>query len=80
MLIYKETILIDKIKQILTVEIPFWVFALCFLALVVVVNIDTDDGNVIQQEKVTQIKLAGPDGETLFSFEISEPSTDDDDE
>ena len=71
--------LINKIKQILTVEIPFWVFALCFFALVIVVSIDNDD-NVIQQEKVTLIKLAGPDGETLFEFEISEPSTDDDDE
>ena len=58
----------NKVKNILTVEVPFWVFALCFLCLVVVVNIDTD----IPEEPCNAVgmKLTGPDGETILEFTI----------
>jgi len=58
----------NKVKNILTVEVPFWVFALCFLGLVVVVNIDTD----IPEEPCNAVgmKLTGPDGETILEFTI----------
>ena len=73
--------MINKIKNILNVEVPFWLFGLCFLLLVVFTNIDTPDPTKsISQQQTTKIKLSGPDGETLFEFEISEPSTDDDDD
>ena len=60
--------MLTKIKNILTVEVPFWVFAICFLVLVVVVNIDTD----VPDEPCNAVgmKLTGPDGETILEFTI----------
>ena len=57
----------NKVKNILTVEVPFWVFALCFLTLVVVVNIDTD---IEEPCNAVGMKLTGPDGETILEFTI----------
>ena len=73
--------MINKIKNILNVEVPFWLFGLCFLLLVIFTSIDTPDPteSTSQQQK-TLIKLSGPEGETLFEFEIKGPRTDDDDD
>lgn len=58
----------NKIKNILTVEVPFWVFAITFFMFVVVVNIDTD----VPDEPCNAVgmKLTGPDGETILEFTI----------
>ena len=73
--------MINKIKNILNVEVPFWLFGLCFLLLVIFTSIDTPDPTEsASQQQTTLIKLSGPDGETLFEFEIKGPRTDDDDD
>jgi len=60
----------NKIKNILTVEVPFWVFAITFFMFVVVVNIDTSEP--VEPCNAVGMKLTGPDGETILEFSIQE--------
>lgn len=60
----------NKIKNILTVEVPFWVFAITFFMFIVVVNIDTSEP--VEPCNAVGMKLTGPDGETILEFSIQE--------
>ena len=59
--------MLQKIKNVLTVEIPFWVFAITFFMFIIVVNIDTE---VEEPCNAVGMKLTGPDGETILEFTI----------
>ena len=61
--------MLQKIKNVLTVEIPFWVFAITFFMFIIVVNIDTE---VEEPCNAVGMKLTGPDGETILEFTIED--------
>ena len=62
--------MLNKMKNRLTVEVPFWVFAITFFLFVVVVNIDTSEP--VEPCNAVGMKLTGPDGETILEFSIQE--------
>lgn len=64
----RRLIMWNKIKNILTVEVPFWVFAITFFMFVIVVNIDTSEP--VEPCNAVGMKLTGPDGETILEFTI----------
>lgn len=59
----------NKIKAILTSEVPFWLFAPVFLLTIVLLSIETDP---VEPCNAVGMKLTGPDGETILEFSIQE--------
>ena len=60
----------NKIKAILTSEVPFWLFAPVFLLTIVLLSIDTSEP--IEPCNAVGMSLTGPDGETILEFTIRE--------
>ena len=59
----------NKIKAILTSEVPFWLFAPVFLLTIVLLSIDTAP---VEPCNAVGMSLTGPDGETILEFTIRE--------
>lgn len=59
----------NKIKAILTSEVPFWLFAPIFLLTIVLLSIDNEP---VQPCNAVGMSLTGPDGETILEFTIRE--------
>ena len=59
----------NKIKAILTSEVPFWLFAPVFLLTIVLLSIEPDP---VQPCNAVGMSLTGPDGETILEFTIRE--------
>lgn len=59
----------NKIKAILTSEVPFWLFAPIFLLTIVLLSIDNEPA---QPCNAVGMSLTGPDGETILEFTIRE--------
>jgi len=60
----------NKIKEILTSEVPFWLFAPVFLLTIILLTIDTSEP--VEPCNAVGMKLTGPDGETILEFTIRE--------
>jgi hypothetical protein len=60
----------NKIKAILTSEVPFWLFAPVFLLTIILLTIDTSEP--VEPCNAVGMKLTGPDGETILEFTIRE--------
>lgn len=65
----KGGVTMNKIKAILTSEVPFWLFAPVFLLTIVLLSIETDP---VEPCNAVGMKLTGPDGETILEFSIQE--------
>jgi len=57
----------NKIKAILTSEVPFWLFAPVFLLTIVLLSIEPEP---VEPCNAVGMKLTGPDGETILEFTI----------
>jgi len=60
----------NKIKAILTSEVPFWLFAPVFFLTIILLSIDTSEP--VEPCNAVGMKLTGPDGETILEFSIQE--------
>lgn len=65
----KGGVTMNKIKAILTSEVPFWLFAPVFLLTIVLLSIETDP---VEPCNAVGMSLTGPDGETILEFTIRE--------
>ena len=65
----KGGVTMNKIKAILTSEVPFWLFAPVFLLTIVLLSIETDP---VEPCNAVGMKLTGPDGETILEFSMQE--------
>jgi hypothetical protein len=66
----KGGVTMNKLKAILTSEVPFWLFAPVFFLTIILLSIDTDP--VQPCNAAVGMKLTGPDGETILEFSIQE--------
>ena len=57
----------NKLKAILTSEVPFWLFAPVFLLTIVLLTIEPEP---VQPCNAVGMSLTGPDGETILEFTI----------
>ena len=57
----------NKVKAILTSEVPFWLFAPVFLLTIVLLSIEPEP---VQPCNAVGMSLTGPDGETILEFTI----------
>ena len=62
----------NKLKAILTSEVPFWLFAPVFLLTIVLLTIVllTIEPEPVQPCNAVGMSLTGPDGETILEFTI----------
>ena len=65
----KGGVTMNKIKAILTSEVPFWLFAPVFLLTIVLLSIEPEP---VQPCNAVGMSLTGPDGETILEFTIRE--------
>lgn len=63
----KGGVTMNKIKAILTSEVPFWLFAPVFLLTIVLLSIEPEP---VEPCNAVGMKLTGPDGETILEFTI----------
>lgn len=63
----KGGVTMNKLKAILTTDVPFWLFAPVFLLTVVLLSIEPEP---VEPCNAVGMSLTGPDGETILQFTI----------
>ena len=63
----KGGVTMNKLKAILTSEVPFWLFAPVFLLTIILLTIEPEP---VQPCNAVGMSLTGPDGETILEFTI----------